>query len=390
MVQRGKLGGLRGAVNAFSDYILTKYAASRNLCVKVRRDDNAELDIGFIGGIRDDTAILTFAGAGGNAWICVRYSQVSSALDIVIAVAVDQQKICDAGAIVALTAKYNCFEPWQSSLSLNDANGLLAVNGRMGNLSAATYVVFKDSRSTNLTGYSADYVFPIKCSAGLDDFSWTNLDNIFWWNRDGTTSTNARPAVTFADAGTDYSFGTNMIANFIVLGGNSTASRYIGNLKDMPKLIYYLNLYNMPNSEGDLSSLGNRLTYALVISYDTKLTGNLSDVSKLTYIMGLYSCSITGNLASLSQLTRELDVRYNSSIAGAYTPVGVGTPLFFYLEGTSLSPEDVDDTLIACDQPAVVKDGVMFTWTGLSRTAASDAAKLDLKTNHAWTFVPDA
>jgi hypothetical protein len=54
-----------------------------------------------------------------------------------------------------------------------------------------------------------------------------------------------------------------------------------------------------------------------------------------------------------------------------------------------MSASDVDNTLIACDNPTVARNGVTFTKTGLSRTSASDAAKLDLKTNHSWTFDPD-
>jgi hypothetical protein len=96
-------------------------------------------------------------------------------------------------------------------------------------------------------------------------------------------------------------------------------------------------------------------------------------------------------VADLPRVTDYLAMWSCSLLTGVYVPSSnTTTPTTFNVANSGMTASDVDNTLITCDQPAVVKNGVTFTWTGLSRTAASDAAKADLKNNHAWTFVPAA
>jgi hypothetical protein len=283
-------------------------------------------------------------------------------------------------------------------------SGIAAVN-RLKNLNMASYIGFRGSVSIN--GYTADYVFPINCSAGLMDFGWTNLSNIFWYLAGGATSTNTRPAATLG-AGVSYSFGTNMPANNISLNANTTGAKFIGNLVDLPRLIFYLTLNGCSNTEGDIINCP-RVTNSLDIGNCSKITGitsniprvdtllsitntliigNVIELPRVTYYLSVWGTTIAGNMADIPHPTYRLYIISCLGISGVYTPLtNLDTPSGWNVTLSGMSAADVSNTIIACAQPGVVKNNVTFTYT--ARDATSDAAKLDLKTNHAWTFVPD-
>jgi hypothetical protein len=358
----------------------------RNLWIQIIRDsDSATLDVTY--DAANKAAALTWS-AGTSSYISKRYSQVNGATDITISSSSDQELVITGGAWITNTSKYCLFEPSKSTLSVMDIP--LSVNGRMKNKALAAYIILKDDKSA-VTGYTSDYVFPIKCSAGLQDFGWTNLSNIYWYNRDGTTSTASRPGVTFAGAGTDYSFGTNMQANNIVLKGNSTGVRWIGDVVDLPALTYHLDIRSCTLLTGNVANLP-RVTYILSVRTNSLLVGDVANLPRVTSYLDIRGVVLlTGTLNSLPKLIDYLDMGLCELLTGPYTPTtNTTTPTTFNIAyATRVTPESIDATLIACDQAAYVKNGVTFTWTALSRTSASDAAKLDLKTNHSWTFVPD-
>ena len=80
-------------------------------------------------------------------------------------------------------------------------------------------------------------------------------------------------------------------------------------------------------------------------------------------------------------MTYYLDLYNCANVTGVYTPVGTGTPTTTDLSNTGLSSADMDNTLIA--YAAATKDNGTFTATGMTRTAASDAAVATL-TGRGW------
>jgi hypothetical protein len=430
----------------YKDFVLQKYIDDIQFCfsqeklldcpsivVEVREDDGGtKQTFEYIGNNIDKASIMAFVGAN-SGYISKWTDQVTGDI-IEITTESQQQQIINAGTWVTYTNKYNLEIPVNTALTVS---GIAAVN-RMKNLSMCSYIAFKGSVS--ISGYTADYVFPIKMSANsLNDFGITNGLNNLWYFRDDSISTADRPAVTCVASGNDYLFCTNFTANNIELRANGTGVRFIGNLKDFPRLIYYLDLYNCTLITGSLADLQGKITYYLnlgncalitgsladlqgkitsyLILYNctlitgsladlqgkityylnlgncTLITGSLADLQgKITYYLTLYNCTlITGSLADLQgKITSYLNLYNCTLITGVYTPSSnTTTPTTFNITNTGLSAADLDATIIACDQAGVVKNGVTLTKTGLNRTAASDAAKLDLKTNHTWTFVPD-
>ena len=71
-------------------------------CIKVRRSsDDAELDIGFLNGYLDETALLTFAGAG-DAFVVTWYDQSGNGNHATQATPANQPQIIDDGDFIVL------------------------------------------------------------------------------------------------------------------------------------------------------------------------------------------------------------------------------------------------------------------------------------------------
>jgi len=293
-----------------------------------------------------------------------------------------QRLIVNAGVWVDYTNKYNLEIPQNTSLSVS---GIAAVN-RMKNLNMCSYIAFKGSVS--ISGYTADYVFPINCSVGLMDFQVDAALNMFWYLVGGGTSTAARPAPTLA-AGVSYAFCTNF-TSVISLLANGTGVRWVGSLKDLPRITVYLSIQNCSNATGNLSDLIAIPGY-LNTQSDSGLTGNISSLRGLvTGYLIITNCNYTGVLSSLAgNISTNFSMINCSGISGVYTPISnTKTPTTFNVTNSGMSASDVANTLIACDQVGLVKNGVTFTYTGLTIDATGMVAAYDLRDNHAWTFSP--
>ena len=324
--------------------------------------------------------ILSFVGEN-NGYIVGIYDQITG-VKTVISTGSQQIQIVNAGVFVNYTNKYSLEIPQNTLLTVS---GIAACN-RIKDLNLANYIAFKGEKI--VTGYSNDYVYPINCNAGLMDFSITSGTNVFWYDADGGTSTANNPSPTLVNAGISYMFATNMLADLIIQS-KTTGSRYVGTLKDIPRFSYKLLLNNCSNMTGDLADLQGNITNNLSIASCSNITGDLADLQgNITYAIDFKNCIlITGDLADLQgKITTYLDLSGCTNINGVYTPIGIGTPTTFIVANTGLSANDVDNTLIACyNNP---KNSVTFTWTGLSRTAASNVAATALDTTYNWTFSP--
>ena len=191
----------------------------------------------------------------------------------------------------------------------------------------------------------------LRSNAGRFNFSFDGAKNRLWIFPAGTvlysdgvtaiaTSTAQQPDVTIPVGGGDVWLRANFGGNFS-MNDNSTDARYVGDLAGLQgKITYLLSLFNCANVTGDLSDLQG----------------------KITYYLDLASCA---------------------NITGVYTPVGTGTPTITILSNTGLSTTDMDNTLIA--YAAATKDNGTFIATGMTRTAASDAAVATL-TGRGWSI----
>jgi hypothetical protein len=310
------------AVNIFSNEKLTEYSKSRNLWIQIIRDsDSATLDVTY--DAANKVAALTWS-AGTDSYISKRYSQVNGATDITISSASDQELVITGGAWIVNTAKYCLFEPVKSLLSVNDIP--LSINARMKNKALAAYIIQKDDKPA-LTGYTSDYVYPIKCSAGLMDFiSYAPLMPL-WYLQDGTTSVSSHPAPTLA-AGVSYLFDTN--GNFITSAA-VTYEKYLGKFADVIKYHKDFFINDCANFIDDLKNLDTRLLQRI----------------------GARHIPIYGILNSCPYMYQ------------------------IYLDRTAMTPSDTDNTLInIANTTTVVSGGILYIKA--NRTSASDAAVASL------------
>ena len=214
----------------------------------------------------------------------------------------------------------------------------------------------------------------LQANAGRFNFSFNNAKNRFWIFPAGTvltsdgvtaivTSTAPQPDVTIPAGGGDVWLRANFGGNFS-MNDNNTDAGYVGNLADLRgKITHYLNLANCLNITGSLADLQGKITYYLSLFNCANVTGSLADLQgKITTYLSLANCA---------------------NITGVYTPVGTGTPTTTILSNTGLSSTDMDNTLIA--YAAATKNNGTFTATGMTRTAASDAAVATL-TGRGWSI----
>ena len=181
----------------------------------------------------------------------------------------------------------------------------------------------------------------IRHKAGTFNFGITNGTDVRWVFPDGTVSTLAQPNVA-VPAGITKLYASNLSASGVQLRCGSSDAIVLSKLKDFRKLTYYLDL-----------------------AYCSLVTGSLADLQgKLTYRLDLNNCSL---------------------VTGVYTPVGAGTPGTINLSNTGLSTSDMDNTLIAIAGAGTPKSNGTFTATGMTRSAASDAA-ISTLTGRGWTI----
>ena len=275
-------------------------------------------------------------------------------------------------------------------------------------------------------------MIPLTHGAGTFNFGITNGTGVRWVFPDGTTSTAAQPNVVVT-AGVTRAYCNNWSASNLQLNDGNTNANFKGKLSDFRgKLTYYLNLAycslvtgSLADLQGKITSylglaycslvtgsladLQGKITYYLELAYCALVTGSLADLQgkitfylsltnctlvtgsladlqgKITYYLSLANCAlVTGSLADLQgKLTYWLDLGGCALVTGVYTPVGTGTPTTTVLSNTGLSTADMDNTLIA--YAAATKNNGSFTATGMTRSAASDAAVATL-TGRGWTI----
>lgn len=192
------------------------------------------------------------------------------------------------------------------------------------------------------------------CDAGVMDVGIYFADNLLWEFEDGTTSSLDRPAKTLLTQQNVKVTCDDWTKHNIRFEDNNTDSRLRLNLSDLKgNLTYQLRLYNCTNITGSLADLKGNLTYFLNLDRCANITGSLSDLKgNITNYLNLYGCNVTG----------------------VYTPVGDGTPSYTYLDNTSLSTTDMDNTLIAYANASSPKSNGHFRASGMTRSSASDTA----------------
>ena len=226
----------------------------------------------------------------------------------------------------------------------------------------------------------------IRHTAGTFNFGITNGADVLWVFPDGTSSTAAQPNVA-VPAGVTKLYASNLSASGVQLTDGNSDAIVTSQLRDFNKLTHSLDLTSCTNVTGSLADLQGKLTYFLSLYNCRNITGSLADLQgKLTGSLTLDNCAnVTGSLADLQgKLTSTLNLNKCASITGVYTPVGAGTPSTTILSNTGLSSADIDNTLIA--YAAATKNNGTFTATGMTRTAASDAAVATLGTR-GWTIL---
>lgn len=165
----------------------------------------------------------------------------------------------------------------------------------------------------------------LRCSAGLFDFSVLNLTNKLWTFGDGSTSSDAHPAVTLDEQTVVLTGNFSASPNWMLLA-NSTGDRFIGSLADLHgKPTYYLNLSGCTNVTGSLADLQGNVTHTLSLSNCPNITGSLADLEgKIDYSLNLQGCTnVTGDLADLDGKIRNTLILVNcTNITGSLADLG--------------------------------------------------------------------
>ena len=273
----------------------------------------------------------------------------------------------------------------------------------------------------------------LRCSAGLFDFSVVNLTNKLWTFGDGSTSSDAHPAVTLDEQQTVVLTGNFSASPNWGLFANSTGDRFIGSLADLHgkpthtlslsyctnvtgsladlqgNLTHTLDLTNCPNITGSLADLEGKIDYKLSLRGCTNVTGDLADLDgKIRNTLVLIDCTnITGSLADLGgNITSVLALNNCNKITGSLADLEGNITVQLGLEGCTSITGSLTDlggkisallNLAGCTNITGVytpTDGVVPTQTILSNTGLSAAdmdqtlinyATLSSKTNGTFT-----
>ena len=215
----------------------------------------------------------------------------------------------------------------------------------------------------------------IEHGAGLLDLAVTGATGLLWTFPDGTTSTETRPKKT-VPAGITRCYAANWSASSVAIRSNWVPqTAYRGNVKDLPRVTYYLNIGGCSRVTGALADLP-QVTYYLDLYNCSRVTGALADLPRVTYYLNLYNCSqVTGALADLPQVTNTINLYNCSQVTGALSPSPTLNTI--YLHGTGMTPVDTDQTLINLAAVTTVTSGGIL-YVKRNRTSASDAAVASL------------
>src|SRR4030066_65990 len=277
----------------FSDYQLLP----GNFKIEIRETGGGvKQEFDYIDGYIDKPAIQAFVGAN-SGYISAMYEQ-ETGVKVDVTVEAQQRRIINAGVWVNYIREYNLEIPQNTLLSVS---GIAALN-RLKHMDMCSYIGFKGS--VTVPGYTPDYVFIIKMLANSkNDFGFVNLDNPFWYFRDGVTSQLLNPSITCIPAGNDYAFGTN--------------------INDIPKVDTHLNI----GSCGLLTGL---------ISNMPSVSGTFS-VDACVLLTGVYAPLATTNIMYFSWTNMSATDTDNVLIAIAAITTVIGGTLFIKANRTPAS-----------------------------------------------------
>lgn len=228
------------SLTALAGYSTRKLRAEATVAIRVRRSDNAETDIGFVGNDLDTAALLSFCGVG-SGFMVTRYDQIGTNHQTQANPAL-QPRIVNAGVLETLNGK--AAPNWTgNSIRMThtpfDARHLAAV----GNLSASA-----PSLSTLASS-------PTAAPTGQLRRAITQTDG---WRAGPSASDYPSPTLTWIDGGVPTSidqgggvfalvdplgsprvwqFELNVLRKFDMVGNDSTGSR--GFIGPLPELIYF-------------------------------------------------------------------------------------------------------------------------------------------------------
>lgn len=222
--------------------------------------------------------------------------------------------------------------------------------------------------------------WPIPCTAGVMDFGLTDSPGHLWVLPDGTTSTVARPAPTLASAGTTWLYCADWSDADLQVNDNNTDSRYVGDLRDLPRVTYRLSLYNCSNVTGSLAD-APRVSYRLELGNCSKVTGSLADCPRVSSWLDLGNCTnVTGSLADCPRVSYLLNLYNCSNVTG--TLDGTWAANTMNLKGIGWSTSECDQTLINFANGTLTNKSL--TISAGKRSSASDAAVATL-ISRGWT-----
>jgi hypothetical protein len=183
-----------GASVAYSLRLLSStYAGS---AIRVRRSsDNAEQNIGFVGGILDTAALLSFCGSG-NGFVTTFYDQSGNAKNSVQTSAGGQPRIVLSGVLETLNSKptINYISGTATGTPLQNvtAQSIFTV-AQVNSYSSLQSLVSFDSVSSGfgpwIRSYSPNY-WRTPSTAPTDTFDFTHLRNMYFNGNPHITANN--------------------------------------------------------------------------------------------------------------------------------------------------------------------------------------------------------
>lgn len=164
--------------NSQASYSLRQLRSSATNCIRVRRSsDNAQQDIGFVGGVLDESALTTFVGAN-DGFIVTWYDQQNSN-DATQSTASQQPKIVSSGVVITENGEpaiqFDGSDDVLATASNPYSDGLIALfvvckvttpASNNGILDAATNVSFGSSNGFRFDQFSGNFRFGTRTSGG--------------------------------------------------------------------------------------------------------------------------------------------------------------------------------------------------------------------------------
>ena len=185
----------------------------------------------------------------------------------------------------------------------------------------------------------SQYIIPFRCGAGVFDMAYSGMTNAKWLYN-GILYVQSRLQLTTLDDEVVW----------LLADGFSESSMISNNSIAQPIKL-------------DLADFQGKITHYFRLSNCTQITGSVADLQgKITQYLSLINCNL---------------------ITGAYIPASSGVPISTYLDYTSISPQDMDTTLIAYANTTKING--TFSATGMVRTTDSNDAVTTLQ-GMGWTI----